>query len=134
VVINSFAGCLMLLVAAALWPYSPWLSLLVALASIDQFEDVYYYAFGRRLVPRWLAPVDVLFEGVCAALGAAIAIFSLVYMSYFNTWFFQALLLLSIPMIWSAAEDVGYWMAGATHEVRREARFVRRVRQAEGRE
>jgi len=128
IIVNSFAGCLMLLIASVVYIYSPWLAVLVAVASFDQFEDVYFYASGKRLIPAWLAPVDVLFEGVCASLGLAVALFSLVYMAYFNTWFFQMLFALSVPMVWSAVEDIGYWgsVIGVVHEVRQEKRFVRR--------
>ena len=56
-------------------------------------------------------PVDIIFEGVCAAVGVGIIIFSLMYMMYFQTWFFRALLALAIPIVWSSVEDIMQWSA-----------------------
>jgi len=130
IVVNSFAGCILLLVAGVLWAYNPLLSAVLVLVSLDQFEDVYYYVYGRRLIPGWLMPLDVLFEGVCLAVGAAMAFLGVIYMRYFQTWFFQALLAISILVVWSAVEDIAQWgvtagvMTAALRE--EEARFVRR--------
>jgi len=112
IVINSFAGCLLLLLTAALYEYNALLAALLALAAVDQFEDVYFYAFGKRLIPDWLMPVDVLLEGVLIALGVGILLFSLFYYAYFHSWFFRLLMFLSVPIILSGVEDVLYWMRG----------------------
>jgi len=111
IITNSFAGCLLLLLGGILWSLSPYLSIVLFLVSFDQIEDVYYYVYRKRLIPDWLMPVDLVFEGVCAAVGMAIILFSLWYMPYFQTWFFQALLVLAIPIIWSSVEDIIRWSA-----------------------
>jgi len=136
VVVNSFAGCLLLLLAWALWWYNPVISILLALASLDQFEDVYYYVYRRRLIPQWLMPVDVVFEGVAVSIGLGMLLMAILYMSYFQTWFFQALLIASIFVVWSGLEDIIQWSAyvRAGREVTAcalrppEGRFVRRRR------
>jgi len=133
IVVNSFAGCLLLLVAGVFFSYNILLSLILILVSLDQFEDVYYYVYKKRLVPFWLMPLDLVFEGMCASVGVGIALFSIMYMLYFQTWFFQALLALAIPIIWSSVEDIVQWSATVrTSEVvacafcEKERRFVRR--------
>ena len=109
IIVNSFAGCMMLIMGGIFWSFDPILAVVLFLASIDQFEDVYYFVYGKRLIPDWLMPVDVVFEGVVASLGLGIILFSIMYMSYFQTWFFQVLFVLAIPMVWSSVEDVLYW-------------------------
>jgi len=132
IIVNSFAGCMLLLLSGTLWSYSPYLSIMLFLASFDQFEDVYYYVYRRRLIPGWLMPIDLVFEGICAAVGMGIVLFSLMYMLYFQTWFFQSLLALSVPIIWSSVEDIIQWSAAIrSGEVVacafcKEKRFVRR--------
>jgi len=142
VIVNSFTFILLLLLACVVWRSSPLLSLLLALAAVDQFEDVYFYTYGRRLLPSWLMPLDLVFEVVAAGVGLGMLVFSLAYYAYFETWFFRALLLLSIPVIYSAVEDVAMWLRSpreaspvapatavmhrAWKEVCEEERFVRR--------
>jgi len=88
---------------------NPALSLLLVLASFDQFEDVYYYTTGRRLLPRWFMPFDIVFEVTAVLIGLAILVFSLIYFSYFQTWFFKSMLFISVVMIFSAIEDIIIW-------------------------
>ena len=64
IIVNSFAGCMMLIMGGIFWSFDPILAVVLFLASIDQFEDVYYFVYGKRLIPDWLMPVDVVFEGV----------------------------------------------------------------------
>ena len=151
-IINSFTFILLLIVAYVMWQGNPLLSLLLALAAVDQFEDVYYYVYRKRLFPPWLMPLDMIFEMIVIGIGLGMLIFSLIYYAYFETWFFRALLLLSIPIIYSATEDIIMWrqvpeapspprVALATavmhhvcpkKEVCEEKRFVRRKQQLHG--
>jgi len=145
IIINSFTFILLLVLAYVMWQGNPLLSFLLALAAIDQFEDVYYYTYRKRLFPSWLMPLDLVFEVVAVCIGLGMLIFSLIYYAYFETWFFKALLFLSIPIIYSAVEDIVMWrqpppkasspVAPATavmhyvcpeKEVCEEKRFVRR--------
>jgi len=113
IIVNSFAMILMILLAFFVWNYSPLYSFIFFLASLDQFEDVYFYVYRKRLVPVWLFPFDVMFEVVLAGIGVAILIFSLIYYSYFQTWFFRVMIPLSIVIIYSAIEDTVVWMRSA---------------------
>ena len=109
VIINSFTFILLLIIAYVMWQSNPLLSFLLALAAIDQFEDVYYYVYRRRLFPDWFMPFDIIFEIVVIGIGLGMLLFSLIYYAYFETWFFRALLFLSIPIIYSAVEDIVLW-------------------------
>jgi len=144
IIINSFTFVLLLIIAYVVWRSNPLLSFLLALVAIDQFEDVYYYVYRRRLFPEWFMPFDMIFEMVVVGIGLGMLVFSLIYYAYFETWFFRALLFLSIPIIYSAVEDIVMWrqappksspVAPTTSvmhhvcpekEVREEKRFVRR--------
>lgn len=140
IIINSFVFVLLLLIAYMIWSSSPLLAFLLVLAAIDQFEDVYYYTYRKRLFPMWFMPIDVMFEMVVVVIGLGILVFSLIYYAYFETWFFRAMMLLSIPIIYSAIEDVVLWRRAFSStnlhvvmhyvckekEVREEKRFVRR--------
>jgi len=109
IIINSFTFILLLIIAYVMWQSNPLFSFLLALAAIDQFEDVYYYVYRRRLFPPWFMPIDMIFEMVVVGIGLGMLIFSLIYYAYFETWFFRALLFLSIPIIYSAVEDIVLW-------------------------
>ena len=109
VIINSFTFILLLIIAYVMWQSNPLLSLILALTAIDQFEDVYFYVYRKRMFPDWFMPFDMLFETVALGIGLGILIFSLTYYMYFETWFFKALMFLSIPIIYSAVEDIVMW-------------------------
>lgn len=109
VVINSFAFVLCLLLAITTFEANPWLALLFLASSFDQLEDVYYYVYGRRLIPRALMPLDLVFEGVMFMVGLAMLMLSVSYYAYFSTWIFRGLLFLSIMILWSSVEDVIEW-------------------------
>jgi len=149
IILNSFTFVLLLIVAYVVWGGNPVLSILLALAAIDQFEDVYYYTYRRRLFPDWFRPIDMIFEMFVVGVGLGMLVFSIMYYMYFETWFFKALLFLSIPVIYSAIEDMVLWRKYPSNpssakevvkelpevlmyvcpkeaEVRQEKRFVRR--------
>jgi len=107
----------MLIIGGIFWSFDPILSILLFLASFDQFEDVYYYVYEKRLIPAWLMPIDIIFEGIVASIGIGIILFSFMYMTYFQTWFFQALFVLAIPIVWSSVEDIIQWSAVSRTEV-----------------
>ena len=109
VIINSFSFVLLLILAYVVWEGNPLLSVLFMLASIDQFEDVYYYVHRKRLFPSWFMPLDIIFEGVLAIVGFIMFFFSVIYYAYFETWFFKAVLFISLSMIYSAVEDIVMW-------------------------
>ena len=87
-VVNGFAFVLCLLLAFATFEASPWLALLFLLASIDQFEDVYYYVYEKRLVPRALMVLDIALEGVMLVVGLVMLVLSISYFLHFSTWLF----------------------------------------------
>jgi len=139
IVVNSFALVLLLIMAAVTFQGNPALSLVLALAAIDQFEDVYTYVYNRRLFPEWFFPFDLLFEVVLFGVGLGMLVFSVVYYAYFETWFFRALIPLSLLIMYSSVEDVVMWLGGlktqpttvmhyvcSKEEVREEKRFVKR--------
>lgn len=109
VIINSFAFILLVILAYIMWQCNPMLSFLLALAAIDQFEDVYYYTYRKRLFPFWFMPFDMIFETMLFVIGLGMMIFSVAYYVYFETWFFRALLPLSIMIMYSAVEDILMW-------------------------
>jgi hypothetical protein len=113
VIINSFAFILTLIMAVVTFQYHPWLALVFLLASFDQFEDVYYYVYGKRLIPRSLMFFDIIFEGVMFMIGLAMLMLSVSYYAYFSTWFFRAMIFLSIMIMWSSVEDVIQWASPA---------------------
>lgn len=110
IIVNSFTLVLLLVIAYVMWQSNPLLSILLILAAVDQFEDVYYYTYMKRLFPSWFMPIDIVLEMLVMGIGVGMLLFSIVYYAYFETWFFRALLLLSIPVIYSAIEDVATWM------------------------
>jgi len=109
IIMNSFTFMLLLIVAYVVWGGNPLLSVFLVLAAVDQFEDVYYYTYRRRLFPEWFRPIDMIFEMFVVGIGLGMLVFSLMYYMYFETWFFKALLFLSIPVIYSAIEDMVFW-------------------------
>jgi hypothetical protein len=111
VIVNSFAFVLTIVMSVVTFQYNPWLSIVFFLASLDQLEDVYYYVYGKRLVPRSLMFIDIVFEGIMFMIGLAVLLLSVSYYAYFSTWFFRALLFLSIMIMWSSVEDVLQWAA-----------------------
>jgi len=111
VILNSFGFIAMAVAAYVTWQTAPWMSLLFALAALDQFEDVYYYVYGRRLMPRWMLPFDLVAEGVLFGFGLGMLILSAAYYAYFSTWFFRSMLVLSILIMWSSVEDIMGWLA-----------------------
>jgi len=109
IIVNSFTFILLLVIAYVMWQSNPLFSILLILAAVDQFEDVYYYTYMKRLFPSWFMPIDMVLEMLVIGIGIGMLLFSIVYYAYFETWFFRALLLLSIPVIYSAIEDVATW-------------------------
>jgi hypothetical protein len=132
VVFNSTAFVILLLIGFGLFNTNPALAFLVALSSLDQFEDVYYLTTGERLIPSWFAPIDVLFEGVAMGLGLGLLLFGLMYYSYFASYFFVALIFVGFMVMMSSIEDVGFYFGGSSEvmhlvEIRKEEKkFVRR--------
>jgi len=116
VIINSFGFVAMVVMAYVTWQTAPWMSLLFALAAFDQFEDVYYYVYGRRLMPRWALLLDIAGEGILFGFGLAMLILSAAYYAYFSTWFFRSMLVLSILMMWSSVEDIMEWLASTPEQ------------------
>jgi hypothetical protein len=114
VIVNSFAFVLTIVTSVVTLQYNPWLSTVFFLASLDQFEDVYYYVYGKRLIPRSLMFLDIVFEGVMFMIGLAMLMLSVSYYAYFSTWLFRALIFLSIMVMWSSVEDVIQWTSAPT--------------------
>ncbi|MCC6057977.1 MAG: hypothetical protein LM568_03565 [Desulfurococcaceae archaeon] len=111
VIVNSFAFVLTIVMSVVTFQYNPLLSIVFFLASLDQLEDVYYYIYGKRLIPRSLMFIDIVFEGVMFMVGLAMLLLSVSYYAYFSTWFFRALLFLSVMVMWSSVEDVLQWVS-----------------------
>ena len=109
VIINGFAFVMLAILGVVILQFNLPLGLLLLLSTIDQFEDVYYYVYGKRLMPRSLMPLDVVLELILAFVGLGMFIMSLIYSQYFPTWFFKALLPLSLLIVYSAVEDVFEW-------------------------
>jgi hypothetical protein len=109
VVINSFAFVILTILGVVTLQFNLPLGALLLLSTIDQLEDVYYYVYGKRLMPKSLMPLDVVLELVLAFVGMVMFITSLIYYQYFPTWFFKALLPLSFLIVYSAVEDVVEW-------------------------
>jgi hypothetical protein len=141
VVVNSFALVVLLVLGVVTLQFNPLLAIIFFLSAIDQFEDVYYYVYGKRLMPRHLMPLDIVFESILILVGMGMFTLSLIYYYFFSTWFFRALLPLSVLIVYSAVEDIAEWfkpsVAGATkvtrgvhlgEEIREEEefRFIRR--------
>ncbi|MGC9086077.1 MAG: hypothetical protein ACP5IT_07820 [Thermoproteota archaeon] len=131
VIFNSTAFVILLAIGFGLFDENPALALLVVASSLDQFEDVYYLTTGQRLIPKWFAPVDVLFEGVATGIGLGLLLFGIMYYSYFASYFFVAMIFVGIMVMLSSLEDIGYYFGGSevihVVEVReKEKRFVRR--------
>jgi hypothetical protein len=114
VIINSFAFVMLAILGVVTLQFSLLLGLLLLLSTIDQFEDVYYYVYGKRLMPRSLMPLDVFLELILAFVGVGMFILSLIYSQYFSTWFFKALLPLSLLIVYSAIEDIFEWFKPGT--------------------
>ena len=111
IIVNSFALMLLAILAYVMWQSNPTYSVVLALATIDQFEDVYYYVYRKRLFPQWFMPFDMVFEMVLFGVGLGMLIFSISYFVYFETWFFKALLPISILIMYSSIEDILMWRA-----------------------
>jgi len=144
IIINSFALILLVILAYALWPSNPAYSFLLLLAAVDQFEDVYCYTYKKRLFPDWFMPFDIVFETILFGIGLGMLVFSISYYIYFETWFFKALLPISLLIMYSSLEDILLWRCPALtgsktkpemvmayvcpkeKEVREEKRFIRR--------
>jgi len=130
--VNGFAGVLMVLFGFMLWYYNPLWSILMFLAAIDQFEDVAYYAWGKRIIPKYLMPLDILFEGAVFIFGLAILFLSATYYSFFQTWFWEAMFIVGFLAVWSALEDAWYWFAPSKMVIKvevcekRRFKFIRR--------
>ncbi|MEM3943471.1 MAG: hypothetical protein QXJ59_05265 [Thermofilaceae archaeon] len=124
IIVNSVAAAILLLAAALIatrfWPAS----IIFILAAFDQVEDVYKAVYGKRLLPRWLAPVDIILELFLAALGFALAFFALLYAELFVAGFFLwALAALGLLISFSALSDVTEWFTARVSWYRR---FVKR--------
>jgi hypothetical protein len=135
VIVNSFALVVLAVLGAVTLQFNPLLATLFFLSALDQFEDVYYYVYGKRLVPRRLMPLDIVLELILVLVGAGMFVLSLIYYYFFSTWFFRALLPLSILIVYSALEDIAEWfkpgaVAGATKVVRG-ARLGEEIREEE---
>jgi hypothetical protein len=111
VIANSFAFVLTIVMGVVTLQYNPLLSIVFFLASLDQLEDVYYYIYGKRFIPRSLMFFDIIFEGVMFMIGLAMLLLSVSYYAYFSTWLFRALLFLSVMVMWSSVEDVLQWVS-----------------------
>jgi len=128
IVVNSFAFVVLLMLAFICLRGNPPLSLLFLLSAFDQLEDVIYYTYRRRLIPEWAMPIDVVLEGVLIATAVAMIAFCLLYFTYFQSPFFQALFVVSLVILYVAVEDIMAWRGVIQNvwEVRAEKRFVKR--------
>ena len=134
VIVNSFALVVLTVLGVVTLQFNPLLALIFFLSALDQLEDVYYYVYGKRLMPRHLMPLDIVFESILILVGVGMFALSLMYYYYFSTWFFRAMLPLSLLIVYSAIEDVVEWfkpgVAGAT-KVTRSVRIGEEVREEE---
>ncbi|RLE66356.1 MAG: hypothetical protein DRJ38_01875 [Thermoprotei archaeon] len=78
--INLLVGVLLVLLSIAWFRISPLVSVILLIASFDQFEDVYFLAKGRSLFPPILSGLDVGAELMQFVLGVAIMLFGASYM------------------------------------------------------
>lgn len=124
IIINSFGAVLMFIMSYVTFWYNFGISFLFLLSAVDQVEDVIFYAWGKRLIPSYLAPIDIILELVLLMFGGSMFAFSLLYFMYFSTWFFQAMMVLSVLIIWSSAEDIDYWLRGRE----RAGRYVEKLK------
>ncbi|HID40759.1 MAG TPA: hypothetical protein EYP33_01230 [Pyrodictium sp.] len=130
IVVNSFAFVVLLILAFMCLKGNPPLAVLLFLSAFDQLEDVIYYTYGRRLIPDWAMPIDFVLEGALIATAVATITLCLFYFTYFHSFFFQALFIVSFVMLYSAMEDIMAWREAGHYvwEVREEKRFVKRKR------
>ncbi len=110
IVINSFALVLLLMLSVVFSQFNLLFAFLLALSAFDQFEDVYYYVYGVRLIPSWFMFFDIVFELVLIFIGVIMFSLSFIYYYYFPTWFFRVLFFISILIVYSAIEDLAYWI------------------------
>jgi len=78
--INLLVGILLILLSIAWFRISPLVSIILLLASFDQFEDFYFLAKGRSLFPPILSGLDIGAELMQFVLGVAIILFGVSYM------------------------------------------------------
>jgi hypothetical protein len=109
IVVNSFAFVIIIILAYIFWQSNPLFSIVLFLSAIDQLEDVYYYSYGKRFFPKWFMPLDIIFEFTLFGIALMMFIFSIIYYAYFETWFFRALIPLSLIIMYSSIEDVVLW-------------------------
>lgn len=106
VLLNSFAFFVLVFMAYYVVKYNPLWGALVILSAFDQLEDVYFYVAGRRLVPSWFRPIDIVLEGVLVLVGLSMFLFGLIYWYSFDSWFFFMWIVTAGFMTWSAIEDI----------------------------
>jgi len=80
------------------------------LASFDQFEDVLFYAYGIRIIPKSLKWLDIFFEAVMVVLGFFIFLISLTYIPLFPIPFWYLTMFISIMIMYTSIEDIVIYM------------------------
>lgn len=124
VVVNSTAFLLLLLTALAVLPFFWPASLLLVLAALDQLEDVYKEVTKKRLLPKWLKPVDIFFELVLAFFGVMLAAFAAFYAHLFvHSYLLWGLSLLGAVIAISAVADIAEWYMA--HFIAGKRKFVK---------
>lgn len=114
IVINSTAFVLLLLAALFVYPLYWPASILFVLSAFDQLEDVYYAVRKKRLLPRWLKPIDIFFEVVLALFGVIIAVASFYYAPLFvHSYMLWGLAVLGAIISISAISDIAEWYTTA---------------------
>lgn len=78
---------------------------IIFLSAIDQLEDAYELVYNRRLIPAWLIPFDVVFEGILVVASSLMLIYAVIYCWWFESFTMLVLLVASCIILFSALQD-----------------------------
>ncbi|MEM2029902.1 MAG: hypothetical protein QW734_02870 [Candidatus Bathyarchaeia archaeon] len=103
---NIFSFFLLLIAGYYLLTFNTVWAFIVFISAIDQLEDAYELVYNRRLIPAWLIPFDVIFEGILVVASSLMLIYSVIYYWWFESFTILIMLVVSLIILFSALQDL----------------------------
>jgi hypothetical protein len=113
VVTNMISGFILLLLSVVWFRISVLATLILLLASFDQFEDVYFYVTGRSVFPRVMAGLDLGAEILQFTIAVAIFVLGASYVGRLeNTVMPYLTMLAGLMVAFSSLYDISMIFSG----------------------
>jgi len=105
--VNGFTFWILLMAGITILPISTTTGILLLIASIDAFFDVLAgVGFRLKRYGGILRAINYFTEGTSALVGGMLVMYGMMYMNYFESWFFKSLVIVGGITLFCSILDI----------------------------